>query len=94
MPAMSTRDRIWKFIDDLELEGHEALRNALYRLLVVVEGARETAAARVELCLDLAAAAIRDGSAAAIARARAVVDELVLMLATGSLELGRARLAV
>ena len=78
---MTVRDRIWSTLDDPSLQRHEALRNALYQLLVAIECGRPPGPAGVERCLDLAADALRDGSATAVTRARRVVDALVATLA-------------
>jgi hypothetical protein len=77
---MTVRERIWRYIDDAEPERHGSLRDALYRLLVVSEVQKHPAAS-IDRCLDLAAEAIRDGSAVAVVRARMVVDEVVVLLA-------------
>jgi hypothetical protein len=82
---MTVRDRIWTTLDDPELGRHEGLRNALYQLLVAIEFGRpppsSSAPSSVERCLDLAADAVRDGSATAVARAGHVIDALVATLA-------------
>lgn len=78
---MTVRDRIWTTLDDPELRRHEGLRNALYQLLVAIEFGRPAGASNVERCLDMTAAALRDGSATAVARAGRLIDALVATLA-------------
>jgi hypothetical protein len=90
---MTVRERIWRYIDDSEPERHGALRDALYRLLVAIEAGREPLAPGVDRCLDLAAEALRDGSAVAVLRARMVVDDLVIVLASGAIETVAERIA-
>ena len=79
---MRTCDRIWRYIDDAESGQHASLRDALYQLLVAVECGGRPGSLSVERCLDLAAEAIRDGSRVAVAQARALVDELVVVMLT------------
>ena len=80
--GMTLRERIWKTIDDAALDGHGRLQDALYRLLVVID-ALESAPSCVDDCLEHADEALRDGSAVAVMRARATVEDLVAMLTVG-----------
>jgi hypothetical protein len=79
---MTLRERIWKAIDDAAPERHRRLQDALYRLLVVID-AVECAPSCVDDCLEHADEALRGGSAVAVMRARATVDDLVAMLTVG-----------
>ena len=79
---MTLRERIWKAIDDAAPERHRRLQDALYRLLVVID-AVECAPSCVDDCLEHADQALRDGSAVAVMRARATIDDLVAMLTVG-----------
>jgi hypothetical protein len=79
---MTLSERIWKAIDDAALERHARLRDAMYRLLVVIE-AVECAPSCVDDCLEHADEALRDGSAVAVMKAWATVEVLVAMLTVG-----------
>ena len=79
---MTSRERVWKAIDDAAIEGHGRLQDALYRLLVVVDTV-ECAPSRVDYCLDRADEALRGGGAVAVMQAREAVEDLVAMLAAG-----------
>jgi hypothetical protein len=80
---MHAKDRIWRCIDDPTVGRHQTLLDALYRLLVAIEAAGPALAHSVDRCLDVTSAAIRDGSAASIARAHAIVDDLASALTLG-----------
>ena len=80
--GMTLRERIWKAIDDAALGGHGHLQDALYRLLVVID-AVDSAPSCLDDCLERADAALRDGSHAAVLRARVTVEDLVATLTVG-----------
>jgi hypothetical protein len=80
--VMTLRERIWKAIDDAALERHGRLQDELYRLLVVIDTV-ECAPSCVDDCLEHAEEALRDGSAVAVMRARATVEDLVATLTVG-----------
>lgn len=79
---MTLRERIWKAIDDAAIEGHGHLRDALYRLLVVIDTVEYTPS-RVDYCLERADEAIRGGGVVAMVRARAAVEDLVATITEG-----------